>query len=160
MNIDTSFVGTGAITEIIIYKFAPTWKAELWPIGLSKFSKHIKLKKKIAEKLINCPMSELEGNFWQIEHLTLLKFYQGYRGVICCGYYIVRQDNSLAKMIMEGMVEGKRGRGRPEKQWIDNIKEWTRLEIGEIMKKARDREQWRLIVRKASICPYGRETMG
>ena len=74
--------------------------------------------------------------------------------------HLVRQDNSLAKMIMEGMVEGKRGRGRPEKQWIDNIKEWTMLEISEIMKKARDREQWRLIVRKASICPYGRETMG
>ena len=30
--------------------------------------------------------------------------------------HLVRQDNSLAKMIMEGMVEGKRGRGRPEKQ--------------------------------------------
>ena len=74
--------------------------------------------------------------------------------------HLVRQDNSLAKMIMEGMVEGKRGRGRPEKQWIDNIKEWTMLEISEIMKKARDREQWRLIVRKASMCSYGRETMG
>ena len=37
--------------------------------------------------------------------------------------HLVRQHNSLAKMIMEGMVEGKRGRGRPEKQWIDNIKE-------------------------------------
>ena len=37
---------------------------------------------------------------------------------------------------------------------------WTMLEISEVMKKARDREQWRLIVRKASICPYGRETMG
>ena len=74
--------------------------------------------------------------------------------------HLVRQDNSLAKMIVEGMVEGKRGRGRPEKQWIDNIKEWTMLETSEIMKKARDKEQWRLIVRKASICPYGRETMG
>ena len=74
--------------------------------------------------------------------------------------YLVRQDDSLAKMIMEGMVEGKRRRGRPEKQWIDNIKEWTMLESGEIMKKARDTEQWRLIVRKASICSYSRENMG
>ena len=49
--------------------------------------------------------------------------------------HLVEQDNSLAKMITEGMVEGKRGGGRPEKQWIDNIKEWTMLEIGEIMKK-------------------------
>ena len=42
---------------------------------------------------------------------------------------------------MEGMAEGKRRRGRPKKQWIDNMKEWTMLEIGEIMKKARNREQ-------------------
>ena len=56
------------------------------------------------------------------------------------------------------MVEGKR-KGRPEKQWIDNIKERTMLEISEIMKKSRDREQWRLIVGKASICPYDRESM-
>ena len=39
---------------------------------------------------------------------------------------------------MEGIVEGKRRRGRPEKQWIDNIKEWTMREIDEIMKKARE----------------------
>ena len=43
--------------------------------------------------------------------------------------HIVWQDNSLAKMIMEGMVEGKRRRGRPEKQWIDNVKEWAMLEM-------------------------------
>ena len=66
----------------------------------------------------------------------------------------------MAKVIMERMVEGKRRRDRPEKQWIDNSKKWTMLEIDEIMKKARDREQWRLIVRKAYICHCGRETMG
>ena len=71
----------------------------------------------------------------------------------------VTQENSLAKMIMEGVVEDKRI-GRPRKRSMDDIKEWTMLEIGEMMKKAREREQWRLIARKASTCPYGRETMG
>ena len=37
--------------------------------------------------------------------------------------YLVRQDNSLAKMVMERMVEGKRRRGRREKQSMDNMKE-------------------------------------
>lgn len=29
--------------------------------------------------------------------------------------HLVRKDNILARMFMEGMVEGKRKRGRPEK---------------------------------------------
>ena len=61
-------------------------------------------------------------------------------------------------MILEGMVEGKRRRGRPEKQWVDNIKESTMLELGEMMQKARDRKKWRVIMRKPSLHPYGRET--
>ena len=66
----------------------------------------------------------------------------------------------LGNVIMEGMVEGKKRRGRPEKHWIDNIKEWTMLEIDEIMKKVSDREQWRLIVKRASLCPYVRGILG
>ena len=54
-----------------------------------------------------------------------------------CGH-LVGQDNSLAAMIMEGIVDGKRRRGRTEKQWMDKIEEWAMLESDDIMQKARD----------------------
>lgn len=41
---------------------------------------------------------------------------------------------------------------------MDNI-EWRILELGELMKKKKEREKWRLIMRKSSICPYGHEAM-
>ena len=35
---------------------------------------------------------------------------------------VVRQSaDNLAKTILEGMVNGKRRRGRPEKSWMNNI---------------------------------------
>ena len=34
------------------------------------------------------------------------------------------RHNSLCKSILEGKVEGRRGRGRPPRKWMDDIKEW------------------------------------
>ena len=36
-------------------------------------------------------------------------------------------DNHLTKICLEGMVEGKRARGRPKRRWIDDLKDWTNL---------------------------------
>ena len=33
----------------------------------------------------------------------------------------------ITKTVVEGYVEGKQRRGRPRKQYIDNIKQWTQL---------------------------------
>ena len=42
--------------------------------------------------------------------------------------HIMRGSGSpLTLQIVEGMVEGKRKRGRQKKQWFDNIREWTGL---------------------------------
>ena len=30
----------------------------------------------------------------------------------------------VAEICYNGVVDGKRGRGRPKRRWIDNIKEW------------------------------------
>ena len=38
--------------------------------------------------------------------------------------HITRHD-SLQKTILTGKMEGRRGRGRPRRQWMDDIKEWT-----------------------------------
>ena len=40
----------------------------------------------------------------------------------------VTRSNGLEKTILQGTVPGKRGRGRPRRQWGDNIREWTGLD--------------------------------
>lgn len=37
--------------------------------------------------------------------------------------HLLKKNKSLRKIIMEGMIKGKRGRGRPEQQWEGDIME-------------------------------------
>jgi len=37
----------------------------------------------------------------------------------------VNRSTGVAKLIMQGLVEGGRGRGRPRMAWPENIKSWT-----------------------------------
>ena len=46
-----------------------------------------------------------------------------------------RQDDNLAKMIMEEREDGKRRRSRPEKQWIEDIMEWEFWSMMKLWKK-------------------------
>ena len=55
----------------------------------------------------------------------------------------------LMKDIMQGNVEGKRGRGRPRMQYIDNAKSWTGKSASEIFETTADRDGWRETVGEA-----------
>ena len=59
--------------------------------------------------------------------------------------HVVR-STGLSKTVLQGTVNGGRKRGRQKKRWEDNIKEWTGLSLGEAVEKARDRNEWKLIV--------------
>ena len=67
--------------------------------------------------------------------------------------HVTRQDNSLAKTILQGTLEGGRRRGRPRKLWMDNIHEWTGLDSPTLLRKAEDRKIWRRLTRTASSFP-------
>ena len=59
--------------------------------------------------------------------------------------HMIRRDN-IHRLLLEGKVEGKRSRGRPRAEWMDNIFEWTGTsEYCEIVRMAQNREQWRII---------------
>ena len=49
---------------------------------------------------------------------------------------IVEMVSGLAKMILQGMVQGGWRKGRQKKRWEDNISEWTGLVLGEALWKA------------------------
>ena len=50
---------------------------------------------------------------------------------------------SLVKTCILGMMPGKRRRGRPRMQYIDNIKKWTRASLDENVRLTEDRTAWR-----------------
>ena len=56
-------------------------------------------------------------------------------------------------MILQGRVEGGRRKGRQKMRWEDNISEWTGLKLGEAIRKAENREEWRKVVARSSLMP-------
>ena len=56
-------------------------------------------------------------------------------------------------MILQGTVQGERRKGRQKKRWEDNVTEWTGLKLGEALRKAENREEWRKVVAQSSLVP-------
>ena len=56
-------------------------------------------------------------------------------------------------MILQDTVQGGRRRGRQKKRWEVNITEWTGLKLGEALRKAENREEWRTEVARSSLVP-------
>ena len=68
-------------------------------------------------------------------------------------YRHITRSTGLAKMILQGTVQGGRRKGRQKKRWEDNITEWTGLKLGEALRKAENREEWRKVVAQSSLVP-------
>ncbi|KAG1699291.1 putative phosphoenolpyruvate synthase [Nymphon striatum] len=55
--------------------------------------------------------------------------------------------DTLTQLVLEGLVEGKRDRGRQRRVWGDDLKEWTRSKnLGEVKRKAENKVEWRIMV--------------
>lgn len=79
---------------------------------------------------------ELEG-FAEMVKKRKLKFY---------GHEVRR--GGLLRAVIEGRTEGRRGRGRPQGNWQENLKDWSGKSLGELKELAKDRERWKDVVFK------------
>lgn len=59
------------------------------------------------------------------------------------GHVVRGSAGDLALKVLEGNIMGKRYRGAPKKQWVDNIKEWTGLSYIQCKRMSQDRTLWR-----------------
>ena len=66
---------------------------------------------------------------------------------------VARARHTIIWTILQGTVQGGRQRCRQRKQWEDNIKEWTGLEWNILLRKAKNREEWRKLVVKSRVVP-------
>ena len=62
----------------------------------------------------------------------------------------IKRHDCLEKDIYEGVVEGKRGRGRPRRRWSQDISERLNTTVTEAGRRANDREAFRQAVRDAT----------
>ena len=58
------------------------------------------------------------------------------------GHIAWRKGNNLEKIIMQGMIEGKRRKGRRRSRWIDQIRSAIGLPLRDFYALAEDRHQW------------------
>jgi len=66
------------------------------------------------------------------------------------GHVMRKTGGSLEKEIMQGTMPGSRARGRPRMSWMDNVRTWTNLTTGELIRKVEDRDKWRKFARSAA----------
>ena len=64
----------------------------------------------------------------------------------------------LVKNVVFGIMDEQNRRGRPRKEWMDDIKEWGRVDVHTLSIMARDRSEWKRVVVEA-LDTKGRKPM-
>ena len=58
-------------------------------------------------------------------------------------YGHIKRSDLPVRQTIEGLVAGKRSRGRPRHRWRDDIKHWTKMNWQELNERTRDRTAWK-----------------
>ena len=62
-----------------------------------------------------------------------------------CYFGHMMRHESIQRNLIESMVPGKRGRGRPRNQWCHNVMDWTGMSFAARKRAAQNRLRWRCI---------------
>jgi hypothetical protein len=71
------------------------------------------------------------------------------------GHICRMDDNRLIKHIVFSKMNGKPRRGRPCREWLDDITEWCGRSVQDLLHQAQDRRIWKKLIRTV-VGPYGR----
>ena len=67
--------------------------------------------------------------------------------------HITRHD-SMSKRILQGYVESNRKRGRPKKNWLNDIFEYSNLSLQQLLVIAKDRYKWKKLIKTLPCYPH------
>jgi len=65
-------------------------------------------------------------------------------------YGHINRSSGVANTIVQGTVDGARGRGRPRTSWLGKIEKWTGRTAIEIHCATQNRKEWRKITFESS----------
>ena len=99
-------------------------------------------------RLLQTTWKDKRTNTWILERIGTDLHLR--RGIMKRKYryfgHIVRREGGIEKQILQGAVEGKRGRGRPSTSWTDDMKKLSGDGVHGASHLAADREGWRTLV--------------
>jgi len=67
------------------------------------------------------------------------------------GHIFRMEDSRLVKEMVFGLMKWKTKRGRPKREWLDDVKEWCNEEIYLLKRNAQDRDAWKIVVKCALV---------
>ena len=74
--------------------------------------------------------------------------------------HICRMSNDRkVKTVMLGEMDGTGRRGRPNREWLDDIRDWCQKDIQSLSRETEDRGKWKMIV-KSALDTYGLSAHG
>ena len=141
--------------KFIVYRYLVIsilhYGCETWTLMLNEEKKISAFENKSHRRLLEINYRQMKTTAYVKETITILvgkyepllttikRRKLSYYGHLC-------RHDSLSKTIMQGRVEGTRVRGRPKKDWMANIIQWTDKTVGELLEKVKDRNYWRRFV--------------
>ena len=75
------------------------------------------------------------------------------------GHICRMDDGRMVKTVVFGMMEGTNRKGRPRREWLDDITEWCKKGIQEVAGIAKDRETWKHLAEDVYWTPTGNALM-
>ena len=125
-----------------------TYGSESWTLKKADQNRIESFELWVWRRLLRIPWTEKKTNTWVLNQIntkmSLLNIID--KGRLTYFGHIMRADDSLEKTIMQGKLEGKRGRGRPKTRWWDNVLARVGRPPIEIIRKTTDRSAWRQLV--------------
>ena len=88
-------------------------------------------------------MARTPYKWFNINRIGPGKRVNGKSGKAETGHITRGSAGQLALTVLEGIMEGLRHQGRPRRQWIHDIEEWTGCEHIQLKEMSQDRAQWR-----------------
>ena len=68
------------------------------------------------------------------------------------GHIMSGSSGGLVQLVVEGRIEGKKGRGRPRRIWGDDIKEWSNCRtMGMAKRLSENKPSWQTMVHNLRI---------
>ena len=81
------------------------------------------------------------------------------RNLSLFGHMCRMESERKIKSVMLGSMDGRGKRGRPKREWLDDIREWCQKDIQTLSRLANEREMWKEMV-NCALDTYGQCAQG